>query len=121
VIDEETARNVKLIYDLYLSGKSVVGIIKELEKCKILSPTGKEKWCKRTIDVMLSNEKYTGDVELLKSSKSEVHYLALGNNPAIISKEVFKAVQIEKVRRSNVVIDENCSKRKNDKYSSKKR
>ena len=61
VIDEETAKNVKLIFDLYL-GKSVIGIIKELEKRKILSPTGKAKWCKRTIDVMLSNEKYTGDV-----------------------------------------------------------
>ena len=54
--------------------------------------TSKEKWCKRTIDVMLSNEKYTGDVELLKSSKSDVHYLASGNNPAIISKETFEAV-----------------------------
>lgn len=69
VIDEEKAKNVKLIYDLYLSGQSVVGIIKELAKRKILSPTGKTKWCKRTIDVMLSNEKYTGDVELLKSGK----------------------------------------------------
>ena len=29
-------------YDLYLSGQSVVGIIKELSKCKILSPKGKE-------------------------------------------------------------------------------
>ena len=98
VIDEETARNVKLIYDMYLNGQSVVGIIKELENRKILSPTGKEKWCKRTIDVMLSNEKYTGDVELLKSGKSEVHYLASGNNPAIISKKTFEAVQMEKRR-----------------------
>jgi site-specific DNA recombinase len=120
VIDEETAKNVKLIYDLYLSGQSVVGIIKELEKRKIPSPTGKMKWCKRTIDVMLSNEKYTGDVELLKSGKSEVHYLSSGNNPAIISKEIFEAVQIEKGRRSNVVKDENGSKRKSEKYSSKK-
>ena len=120
VIDGETARNVKLIYDLYLSGQSVVGIIKELEKRKILSPTGKAKWCKRTIDVMLSNEKYTGDVELLKSGKSEVHYLASGNNPAIISEEIFKAVQMEKVRRSNLVRDENGSRRKSEKYSSKK-
>lgn len=119
VIDEEKAKNVKLIFDLYLSGQSVVGIIKELEKLKILSPTGKAKWCKRTIDVMLSNEKYTGDVRLLKSSKSEVNYLASGNNPAIISKEDFEAVQTEKARRSNVVIDENGSKRKNEKYSSK--
>lgn len=120
VIDEEKAKNVKLIFDLYLSGQSVIGIIKELEKRKILSPTGKTKWCKRTIDVMLSNEKYTGDVELLKSGKNEVHYLASGNNPAIISKEVFEAVQIEKARRSNVVKDENGRQRKGKKYSSKK-
>ena len=32
VIDEEKAKNVKLIFDLYLNGQSVVGIIKELEK-----------------------------------------------------------------------------------------
>ncbi len=120
VIDEETAKNVKLIFNLYLSGQSIVGIIKELEKQKILSPTGKAKWCKRTINVMLSNEKYTGDVELLKSGKNEVHYLASGNNPAIISKEVFEAVQMEKVRRSNIVRDENGSRRKSKKYSSKK-
>lgn len=120
VIDEEIAKNVKLIFDLYLRGQSVIGIIKELEKRKILSPTGKVKWCNRTIDVTLSNEKYTGDVELLKSGKSEVHYLASGNNPAIISKEVFEAVQIEKKRRSNVVRDENGSQRKSKKYSSKK-
>ncbi len=121
VIDEEKAKNVKLIFDLYLEGQSVIGIIKELEKRKILSPTGKMKWCKRTIDVMLSNEKYTGNVELLKSSKSEVHYLASGNNPAIISKEVFEAVQIEKRQRSNVVKEGNGVRRKSKKYSSKRK
>ena len=120
VIDEEKAKNVKLIFNLYLSGQSVVGIIKELEKRKILSPTGKAKWCKSTIDVMLSNEKYTGDVELLKSGKSEVHYLASGNNPAIISKEMFESVQIEKKRRSNIIDGKGGRKRKNTKYSSKK-
>ena len=121
VIDEEKAKNVKLIYDLYLSGQSVVGIIKELAKCKILSPKGKENWNKRSIEWILSNEKYTGDVELLKSSKSEVHYLASGSHPAIISKEVFEAVQMEKGRRSNVVKDGNGIKRKSKKYSSKKK
>ena len=70
---------------------------------------------------MLSNEKYTGNVELLKSGKSEVHYLASGNNPAIISKESFKAVQIEKAQRSNVIKDGNERKRKSEKYSSKKK
>ena len=121
VIDEEEAKNVKLIYDLYLSGQSVVGIIKELAKRKILSPKGKENWSKRSIEWILINEKYTGNVELLKSSKSEVHYLASGSHPAIISKETFEAVQIEKTRRSNVVRGENGVKRKSEKYSSKKK
>lgn len=120
VIDEETAKNVELIFDLYLSGQSVLGIIKELDQRKISSPTGKEKWCKRTIDVMLSNEKYTGDVKLLKSGISEVQYLATDNNPAIISKETFGAVQIEKVRRSNVINDANGGRRKSEKYSSRR-
>lgn len=121
VIEEEKAKNVKLIYDLYLSGQSFVGIIKELSKRKILSPKGKENWNKRSIEWILSNEKYTGDVELLKSSKSEVHYLASGSHPAIISKEVFEAVQKEKVQRSNVIRNENgIAKRKDFKYSSKK-
>lgn len=106
---------------MYLSGQSVLGIIKELEKRKILSPTGKKKWCKRTIDVMLSNEKYTGDVKLLKSSKGDIHYLASNNNPAIISKEIFNAVQIEKRRRSNLEKDANGIKRRSEKYSSKKK
>lgn len=121
VIDEETAKNVKLIYDLYLSGQSVVGIIKELAKRKIFSPKGKENWNKRSIEWILSNEKYTGNVELLKLSKSEVHYLASGSHPAIISKEVFEAVQMEKVRRSNIVRDENGSQRKSKKYNSKRK
>lgn len=119
IVDEETAENVKLIFDLYLGGQSVLGIIKELEKQKIPSPTGKEKWCKKTIDVMLSNEKYTGDVKLLKSGKSEVQYLSSENNPAIITKQIFENVQNEKKRRSNVIKDKNGSKRRNQKYSSK--
>lgn len=105
---------------MYLSGQSVVGIIKELAKRKIFSPKGKENWNKRSIEWILSNEKYTGNVELLKSSKSEVHYLASGSHPAIISKEVFEAVQIEKVRRGNVVETDNGKKRRSSKYSSKK-
>ena len=121
VIDEKKAENVKLIFDLYLRGQSIEVIIKELEKRRIFSPIEKEKWYKRTIDIMLSNEKYTGDVRLLKSGKSEVQYLSSDNNPAIISKEVFEAVQAEKKRRNNMVKDENGWQRKNEKYSSKKK
>lgn len=119
IIDEEAAENVKLIFHLYLGGQSIIGIVKELENRKILSPTGKDKWCKRTIDVMLSNEKYTGDVKLMKSGDRDVQYLSSDNNPAIISNEIFEAVQIEKAKRSNVVEGDEGKKRKEKKYSSK--
>lgn len=119
IINDEEARNVQLIFDMYLQGKSVVGIIAELERLEIKSPTGKDKWSKRTIDVMLSNEKYIGTVRLLNSVNNEVHYVSQNNNPAIISDEKFQAVQIEKSLRSNVVKNGNEKKRKGTKYSSK--
>ncbi|MGN0477037.1 MAG: recombinase family protein [Ruminococcus sp.] len=42
---------------MYLSGKSILGIIKELKKRNINSPTGKDNWSKRTIEEIISNEK----------------------------------------------------------------
>lgn len=42
------------------------------------------------------------------------------NHAAIISEETFKAVQIEKGRRSNIEITENEVKRKSTKYSGKR-
>lgn len=119
IINEEEAKVVRQIFGWYLSGKSILGILKELEGHKIKSPTGKDKWCKRTIDVMLSNEKYTGNVRLLDSVTGEVEYLVKENNPPIISDKDFNAVQDEKTRRSNVMEDEHGSRRKGKKYSSK--
>ena len=119
IIDDEEAKNVQLIFDLYLRGKSIIGIIEELARLGIKSPTGKDKWSKRTIDVMLSNEKYIGTVRLLNSGKNEVHYVSQNNNPAILSDEKFQAVQIEKANRSNVVKEGSDKKRRGIKYSSK--
>lgn len=119
IIDDTEAKNVQLIFDLYLQGKSIIGIIAELEKLEIKSPTGKEKWSKRTIDVMLSNEKYIGTVRLLNSGRSEAHYVSENNHPAIIKTEIFKAVQIEKSLRSNIIKGEVGNLRKSKKYSSK--
>lgn len=119
IIKDDEAKNVTKIFEMYLHGKSVIGIVAELERLGVKSPTGKDKWSKRTIDVMLSNEKYTGSVRLLDNGKHETVYLCEDNNPAIISKETFQAVQIEKIKRSNVIKDENGVLRKNKKYSSK--
>ena len=119
IIKDDEAKNVTKIFEMYLHGKSVIGIVAELERLGVKSPTGKDKWSKRTIDVMLSNEKYTGSVRLLDNGKHEADYLCEDNNPAIISKETFQAVQIEKIKRSNVIKDENGVLRNNKKYSSK--
>ncbi|MBU4536934.1 recombinase family protein [Patescibacteria group bacterium] len=120
IIEEDQAKNVRTIFDLYLHGSSIIGIVAELEQLGIKSPTGKDKWSKRTIDVMLSNEKYIGNVRVLNNGKHDSYYLAEGNNPAIISDEKFKAVQIEKARRSNVLKTNEGFHRKSKKYSSKK-
>lgn len=49
IIKDEEAKNVRLIFNMYLQGKCVIGIVSELERLGIKAPTGKDKWCKRTI------------------------------------------------------------------------
>lgn len=134
VIDEAEAAVVCDIFDLYLRGKSIIGIQRELESRGIKSPTGKDTWCKRTIDVMLSNEKYAGDVIIFKTFSTGLpqrkrktnepvqytKYAALGNHPAIITKEAFDAVQVEKARRSNVEKEGVRIVRKSTRFSSLK-
>ena len=94
-IDEKEAKNVRMIFNMYLQGKSVLGIVSGLERQGIKTPIGKEKWAKRTIDVMLSNEKYTGNVRLLDDGKHDLYYLSEENNPAIISKEILKLCRLK--------------------------
>lgn len=121
VINSNESKVVENIFNWYLSGKSVLGILKELEIQEIKSPTGKDKWCKRTIDVMLSNEKYVGRARLLDSVSGDVEYLVEENNTPIISSSVFNRVQEEKIKRSNVIKNEDKTIRKQKKYSSKKK
>lgn len=122
IINEEQAAVVRKIFNWYLGGLSVNGIIKELENLDIPFPAGKKKWNKRALKVMLSNEKYKGAVRLFDDKKSDVQYLSTDNHPAIITDDFFAAVQKAKAGRSNVVVDENGTKhRSSNKYSSKKR
>lgn len=122
VINKEQTEVVKLIFDLYLGGKSILGIVKELKERSIKSPTGKDNWPKRSIEEMLSNEKYIGVSDVNVGGEEGQVYKLNNSHPAIISKEMFDVVQEEKHKRSNVEIIENgVSKRKSKKYSSKKK
>ena len=84
VINEKQAVVVKLIFDLYLDGKSILGIVKELKKRNINSPTGKDNWPKRSVEEMLRNEKYIG-VSVVNVGGEEGQIYKLNNShPAII-------------------------------------
>ena len=96
VFDDEKAEVVRKIFDWYLTGSSVLGILKKLEEKHIKSPNGKDKWNKHTIETMLINEKYTGDVAIANSGSSDnSRYLMTEHHMGIISKETFEAVQID--------------------------
>lgn len=120
VINYEQAVVVKLIFDLYLEGKSVLGIIKELKNENIKSLTRKDNWSKQSVEEMLSNEKYIGIAVVNVDGEEGQIYKLNNSHPAIISKEIFDTVQKEKLKRSNMVIDEDGSHRSKMKYSSKK-
>lgn len=121
VINKEQAEVVKLIFDLYLGGKSILGIVKELKDRNIKSPTGKDNWPKRSVEEMLSNEKYIGIAVVNVDGEEGQVYKLNNSHPAIISNEIFDAVQEEKLKRSNLVVDENGTHRSGKKYSSVKK
>lgn len=115
---EDEAKVVQQIFVWYLEGKSMLGIVEALEKRGISSPFGRKKWPKRTVDVLLSNVKYIGDVRLKGPNPDEDFYYP-NNHEMIISREQFQAVQQEKARRSNVVLQDSEVKRVKTRFNSK--
>ncbi|MFU0560895.1 recombinase family protein [Gardnerella vaginalis] len=120
IIDEEQAKVVRAIFDWYLEGLSVGGIIERLKSKGVKSPKGKDSWSKRAVESTLTRRKYTGDVAIADSGGSDRQYLYSDHHSGIISKEKFEAVELEMVARSNVEVGEDGTvKRKSKKYSSK--
>lgn len=107
IINKEQVEVVELIFDLYLGGKSILGIVEELKDRNIKSPTGKDDWPKRSVEKMLSNEKYIGISVVNVGGKEGQIYKLNNSHPAIVSKEMFGAVQEDKIQRSNLDISEN--------------
>lgn len=132
-IEPEEAKIVKLIYERYLMGDSLVGIAKRLEKMNILSPSGKEKWQSSTVRSILTNEKYKGDAIINKtyitdclSKKVKTNngerpkYYVEDNHPAIIDAVTFGRVQEELARRaSKNKVKQKGTKTEQGRYSSK--
>lgn len=134
VIVPEEAELVRRIFRLYLEGSSIVQITKILESEGITTVTGLDKWCPGTINKMLSNEKYMGDVLQQKTytidflTKKRVlnkgivpQYYIEDDHEAIIPKELYYQVQEEKARRASLHKPSVARKEKKEKskYSSK--
>lgn len=111
VVVESEAVIVRKIFELYLNGFGVRKIKKYLEENGIKTVTGKDVWSTSTIDRILSNEKYVGDVLMQKSftedfltgkrKKNEgelAMYFIENDHEAIISRDVFATVQEMKNR-----------------------
>jgi len=130
ITNPDEASVVTNIFNWYLSGYSVLGIIKELQKQQTPSPNGKEKWCKRSIKTILTNDKYIGTATVYKSftknnkriqnNGEHQKYQITDNHPAIIPATLFQQVAEIKQKRSNVEKTAEGTQRKSNKYSSKK-
>ena len=115
VINPEQAETVKLIYKLFLNGLTPYGICKELMKRGIKSPGGKDSWYSRTVESILTNEKYKGDALLQKyytkdylthkqvKNNGEIpQYYVEDHHEAIIDSATFERVQREMEKRKGM-------------------
>ena len=114
-INEKEAEILRLIYRLFMEGKTTSAIAKYLGELGISTPGGKKKWQVSTVNSILTNEKYKGDALLqkcftvdflnkkMKENKGEVpQYYVQNSHPAIIEPDEFDAVQIEIERRKSL-------------------
>ncbi len=109
VIVPEEAEIVRRIFDLYLQGYGVRKIKRYLDERGIKTVTGKAEWSTSTIDRMLRNEKYVGQVLMQKSYTPDflsgkqkrnngemAMYLVENAHEAIIDRGTFDRVQERK-------------------------
>ena len=112
----EEAEIVRKIFDLYLQGNGVRRIKKYLEEHGIKTVTGKAVWSTSTIDRILSNEKYIGQVLMQKTYTPDfltgrqvknqgqlAMYLVEDAHEPIIDKDLFEKVQKMKGRINRTV------------------
>lgn len=108
----EEAVVIRLIYRLFLYGKSPSAIASYLTDEGIRTPSGKPVWRASVVESILTNEKYKGDALLQKkytvdflSKKQKVNegevpqYYVTNSHPAIIEPEIHDLVQYELKRR----------------------
>ena len=103
---ENEAKIIRVIYRLCLEGYTPSSIAKQLTEAEIPSPSGMNVWQRRTVESILKNEKYYGAAllqktfcvdyrtkEMRKNQGELPMYYVENGHEAIVTKEIFDAVQ----------------------------
>ena len=123
VINEEQAKTVRLIFDLYLKGYGSKKIKYELEKLGRVTSTGLNRWSESYIIRVLRNSFYCGTIvyrkqfvpdyleQKHKKNNGEVEQVIVeGRHTPIISKEVFEKVQEKLKDNAKLIVSSNTSR-----------
>ncbi|MDR0372434.1 MAG: recombinase family protein [Nitrososphaerota archaeon] len=112
-VNEDEAKTVRLIFDLYVnSGMGAIAISKEFENRGISTYSGNMRWKSSTILKILRNEKYIGVLKQKKqittdylshkkkrNEGEEKHIIIENNHTPIVDVEIFNKAQKELERR----------------------
>lgn len=113
LIDEEEEQIVLRIFSMYLSGMGRYAIAKKLNNEGIKTRLGKAKWTASSVEQIIHNEKYCGDLCLqkefvtdhitkrkVKNQGEKPAYYIRDNHDAILSENQIRAVREEINRRA---------------------
>ena len=111
----EEAETVRLIYRLFMEGKTSSAIAKRLTRQGVPTPAGKDKWQACGVQSILQNEKYKGHAlmqktfcanfltkEMVKNTGQVQQYYVEDSHPAIVAPDEWDAVQAETRRRKSL-------------------
>ncbi|WP_458863905.1 recombinase family protein [Streptococcus suis] len=112
IINEEQAKVVRRIFRMFLMGQTPESIARRLNNEEVAGWSGKANWYPSSIQKMLHNERYKGDlllqktvtVDFLNKKRTENNghanqYYVEGNHEPIIEPWIWDATQLEFERR----------------------
>ena len=124
IINEPQAVIVRRIYQEYLEGYGAQAIANRLTQEGIKTARGNTKWYDSSVLQILRNEKYVGDILMQKritvdflthkrvpNRGEQPQYFIENHHPAIVSRDVWTAVQKELERRASLRIRTKGDKR----------
>ena len=134
-IVEEQAKVIRTIFERYYAGESLTTICAYLNANQIPSPSKKNtNWYPSTLQTILRNEKYKGDVltqktycadllthKRVKNNGEVVQHYLQDHHEAIVDRDLFDKVQAEYAKRNakKVVTSGSESAPKKSRYNSK--